>query len=170
MMKLSETPRVVAVMPLWRRPHLLPMIIEKLPDWLHGIVYILSPEDPYITSLLEIVKSTRCDYRVEIFMNKPLGRKLNHGVRTAMNEFEFDYLMNIGSDDIIHPDLLKEYRRQLDMLGIDGWPDMCMMGMNSGDWYDPNNRRAERIRYFDVPIIIGAGRLTHLSLLEHRNT
>jgi len=42
------------------------------------------------------------------FENQPLGRKKNFGLNKAM-EMEWDYLMELNSDDVIHPELLDQY-------------------------------------------------------------
>jgi hypothetical protein len=49
-------------------------------------------------------------YGIKWFMtdNYPLGKKKNTGLRAA-ERFDFDYLMEIGSDDLITNDLLTQY-------------------------------------------------------------
>jgi hypothetical protein len=54
-----------------------------------------------------------------MYKNEPLGEKKNAGLQKA-KEFEFDYLMEIGSDDLILNELLTDYKKYLgnDVFGI----------------------------------------------------
>jgi hypothetical protein len=53
--------------------------------------------------------------------NLPLGRKKNFGLREALKK-EFDYLVELGSDDLIKDELLELYRpsfeRRVSMIGM----------------------------------------------------
>ncbi len=54
--------------------------------------------------------------------NKPLGRKLNKGLEKALEQ-DFDYLLTIGSDNLINPELLKVYdyymKKGTGLIGVD---------------------------------------------------
>jgi hypothetical protein len=90
--------------------------------------------------------------------NSPLGLKWNEAVRIAMEHAgDFDYLMNMGSDDILAPHLPDAYAPYIEagtlMFGV---PDMYAWDAKAG-----------RGLYFAgyqppyTPIAIGAGRMIH---------
>jgi hypothetical protein len=45
-----------------------------------------------------------------IFPNEPLGRKKIAGLNFAHRNFEFDYLMELGSDDLVNPEIFELYK------------------------------------------------------------
>ena len=153
-------------MPIWQRVDVLRIIINRLPSWVSAVVYVLSPEDPQFDEVLSVIKDSRTPYTIAMHINNPLGAKINYGVQTALKTYRFNYLMNIGSDDIVHEDLLEAYRDKLQSLKLTDWPVNCMIGFDSGDWYQPSTGMAYRIRYWDVPILIGAGRWTSRDLAK----
>jgi glycosyltransferase involved in cell wall biosynthesis len=166
MVKIKDDPKVVAVMPVWGRPSVLRIVLKMIPSWVSGISFVISPEDRYYEDLLSVINEYEGDCKVSPHINRPLASKLNHGVRKALTYYQFDYLMNIGSDDIVHEGLLKAYRKELIKRGYKEWPTNTMMGCNSGDWVSFDKQQAYRIKYFDVPIIIGAGRFTSRDIVE----
>lgn len=56
--------------------------------------------------------------------NNPLGRKKNYGLKQASN-IDFDYMLEIGSDDIITDDLLDQYLEYYDKYEAFGVQDIC---------------------------------------------
>lgn len=54
--------------------------------------------------------------------NRPLGKKHNNGLKEAL-KLDFDYLMQLGSDDVILPELLEYYlywmQRGIPVFGVD---------------------------------------------------
>jgi hypothetical protein len=49
--------------------------------------------------------------------NLPLGRKKNFGIEKAL-EYEFDYLIEIGSDDILKSEILEAYKWDAPVIGL----------------------------------------------------
>lgn len=47
--------------------------------------------------------------------NKTLGAKFNAGLEAALDKFDFNYLMIMGDDDIMSPDLVTEYLPYMEM-------------------------------------------------------
>lgn len=50
---------------------------------------------------------TKLKYEFLFAANNPLGNKKNEGLKYALQNYQFDYLMEIGSDDIITNDYLE---------------------------------------------------------------
>jgi hypothetical protein len=87
--------------------------------------------------------------------NLPLGRKKNNGLQEAMN-FKFDYLLEIGSDDLVLNELLDWYAPMIDagerFFGI---RDIAYIESDTGEC----RRLISKSTY-------GAGRMIHRSALE----
>jgi len=100
--------RIISLTAVYGRPE-----VTKI--WASGIrrlkniitVVILSREDAQFHQNYEICKRTNL-HTVE-YPNNPLGEKLNQVITYILETFEFDYLMNIDSDDLIHPQLFTIY-------------------------------------------------------------
>lgn len=60
--------------------------------------------------------------------NNPLGKKLNYGLKKAF-ESEWDYIMQIGSDDIVTDELMNIYKPYMDK-GLEG------IGIREVHYYD----------------------------------
>lgn len=64
--------------------------------------------------------------------NKPLGRKMNKGMREALKS-EWDWLMQLGSDDFIEPKFLDYYWPYLQHEQFFGMRHLLVMDGRSGD-------------------------------------
>lgn len=63
--------------------------------------------------------------------NQPLGRKKNAGLKSAQ-AYDFDYLMEIGSDDLITLDLLTQYLDYVGVVDFFGISDAAYIESSSG--------------------------------------
>ncbi len=87
--------------------------------------------------------------------NKPLGRKKNFGLNACMR-YQWDYLIEIGSDDILRNEILDLY----EPLMIRKTP---FFGMKHLAFYDTKNGDCNRINTVDV---FGMGRCMERKMLE----
>lgn len=90
------------------------------------------------------------------FENKPLGRKKNAGLNYILKNYEFDYIMETGSDDLIHNRLLDFYLPYFESGEIFFNPD----GVSFYNMLDGRISKCEGHR------IIGAGRCFHRSVFH----
>lgn len=92
--------------------------------------------------------------------NQPLGNKWNRGLERAM-ENEFDYLLILGSDDLISNCLLDKYK---------GYNGVDMIGVKDFYMYDIQQKRVKYFAGYNVKynrnISIGAGRLIRRDIIE----
>ena len=58
--------------------------------------------------------------------NEQLGRKMNHGLSEAM-KLQFDYLMHLGSDDLITNNILSKYNNYIIYVLLDAY---CIHNMH----------------------------------------
>ena len=95
--------------------------------------------------------------------NKPIGRKFSQGLNEAL-ALNWDYVMVLGSDDVIHPDLFAYYIPQIeDGNKYFGTDTICIL--------DPPTKRA---KHFTIPPnnrigVCGPGRMIHRDIVKHFN-
>ena len=90
--------------------------------------------------------------------NHPVGRKKNYGLKQLANQ-EFDYLLEIGSDDLITNDLLTAYLPFFDQYEFFGISDAIYIESENG----------ECRRHISHKTTYGAGRIISKRLLEEMN-
>jgi hypothetical protein len=88
--------------------------------------------------------------------NNPLGRKKNRGIKEAL-KYDFDYLLEAGSDDLIHESLLDDYLPEM-IAGTN------FFGVNKCTFFET---ATGRIAEWENDFVIGAGRMFSRKLLEH---
>lgn len=90
--------------------------------------------------------------------NTPLGRKKNNGLQEA-RKFDFDYLLEIGSDDLVLNELLDWYQQSIESGELFfGIRDIAYIESDTGAC----RRLISKSTY-------GAGRMIHRSVLEKAN-
>ncbi len=94
--------RILTFTPVWRRPEIFEICLTGLKR-----LQSYRPDKFQIRPFF-IVSESQAAQQVERYgfdfiywENKPLGAKKNAGLKYAMQNFEFDYLMELGSDDLI---------------------------------------------------------------------
>ena len=98
--------KIIANIPCWKRPEVVRLMLQYIPDWLTP-VFCVSPEDPHVDELVSSIKLYGHD--VVMTPNEPLGLKQNKLISYIKCNYEFDYMMHLGSDDIINPNILSLY-------------------------------------------------------------
>lgn len=103
---------VLSLTTCWKRPdvtELAFMGLERLrahPKFNITPLAVLSPEDPCFDELQDLC--IKYDLYITTHRNRTLGQKKNHGLKIARS-FEFDYLMDIDSDNLASDTLLDKY-------------------------------------------------------------
>lgn len=154
--------KILMLIPVWKRPEILRLFLWRMqaviPDYAELMpLFILSPEDPH----LQVIEKFIDDYACVYYPNEYLGDKLNAGMLAAM-DYQWDYLMGMGSDNIYTPLMWNLYEDYFET-------GERYFGLNSFYVYDIiNNRAALFDKYVDEPKLggIGAGRVIHRSLIE----
>ena len=147
--------KVIILTPVWGRPDITQIwamgLICFIPkDW--RVLCILSAEDEQFNDNLKICQDSGFDFC--IYENNPLGKKLNAGVEYALS-YEWDYLMNLGSDDLVHPGLLQVYLPFFEK-------KMPFFGINRVFFYEKKTGKLAK----SVPYVWGAGRVIRRDLIE----
>lgn len=122
--------------------------LQQHPDFNIQALAVISEES--MIPLCEKYGIAWCMYK-----NEPLGEKKNYGLQKA-KEFEFDYLLEIGSDDLILNELLDDYKNYIGKFDFFGISDCAFINSDGG----------ECRRLISRSTTYGAGRMIHRSILE----
>lgn len=142
--------KILLLIAVWQRLDITELVYKHLKKVLPDNVDVLIVgSEPDHKKLATKYKFQYCEYE-----NK-LGAKLNYALSVALKS-EWDYLMQIGSDDIIHPDLFQEYKKYygLPVFGI----DKCYMHEHATG--------ETKLFSYNREAILGAGRMISRHAIE----
>lgn len=157
--------KVVTVIPCWRRPEVTDLCFQNLQwftssvkTWDVKAVAVISPDDPSSSKLLTLC--SRYGVRPVFYRNLPLGEKMNAGIHWVFKNMDFDYFMNLGSDDLIHPSIEGLYEPYIKATNL-------FFGIDNLWFWELNTGECHHFRaYNDTMKAIGAGRMIHRGLLK----
>lgn len=115
---------------VWRRPEITRLCflginrLRRHPKYNIQVLAVIS--EPEMISLCE-----SHDIKWVMHQNYPLGKKKNYGLNIC-KEYEFDWLMEIGSDDIITDAMLDHYYQKFSQYKFFGITDMAYIESESG--------------------------------------
>lgn len=121
--------RVLVFLAVWKRPEITEICFmgisrlrknSRLPIEAFAII---SEE-----SMIPLCKKYNITYT--FYKNEPLGEKKNHGLNEAM-KLEWDYLLEIGSDDLVKDELIELYEPYFGKYDLFGTKDAIII--NSAD-------------------------------------
>lgn len=157
--------RILILIPLWKRHEIFKIVaanlvhfINKTPEkYIINVLCIISPEDP---SAFEQLKTClKYNFHYFEYKNQPLGDKMNAGINHSLKNIQYDYLMNFGSDDLIHPDIFKLYESHFQKKEL-------FFGINNLFFYDTTEGKTIHYRTKDSVRCIGAGRMIIKELVQ----
>jgi len=157
--------KIVIVMPCWKRAEIVDLVVSQLDILFRdtkqiidlSVVYVFSYEDPELDQLFSIYLKAKHTRDFVFSSNKFLGKKLNDGIRYA-EKYDYDYIMNFGSDDLIHADIFKLYDEALKH-------NCAIIGINKVFFYNQQTNPV-LFSYYNQPNLVGAGRLIHRTVVE----
>lgn len=144
--------KILLFTPVWKRPEITEICfmgvnrLRKIGDV--DMLAVLSEDE--MIPLCE-------KYNIKYVMheNQPLGRKKNYGLRRSL-EYQWDYLVEIGSDDLLKNEFLTVYP----------W-DRDLMCLQDAAWVCSKTGKARRIK--DRTGKFGAGRAYSRKVVEAMN-
>ena len=155
--------KILILIPLWKRPEIWRIVCRNLlafrksVNWDIQILTVISPEDPDMKQLKRDCRVTGVD--ICYYSNHPVGRKMNAGVNYALHHYEFDYLMNFGSDDLIHPAIEKLYQPYFNC-------GCKFFGIDSLYFHNYYSKETFCFKLYTDGLACGAGRMIHRTILE----
>ena len=148
---------------MWKRPEVVEICLRNFSYFAencgHDIITlaILCPYDPDLKKLEQICR--KWSVNICYSPNLPLGRKMNAGINYALRRFEWDYLMNFGSDDLIHPSLFELYKAYFELYEP-------LFGVDSLYFYDLKTDKTLFFKCYTDGLAVGAGRMIHRSVFD----
>lgn len=156
--------RIISLVPVYKRPEVLEIVCKNLHEfnkrvksWYFKPVFLLSPEDVYLRQNQKIVK--RYGWKAIYFKNLPVSDKINAGIEYIYSYYSFDYLMNFGSDDLIHPNIEALYAPFLEK-------KVPLFGINTLYFVDMETKRTIFFDTYNTNGSIGAGRMIHRDVIR----
>ena len=155
--------KIVMICPVWKRHSIFKKFVKSFIEFKKAaphkvsieMVCVLSPEDPEYLNHCELLNKHKIKYVV--YTNFPVSRKMNALVNYVYQNYEFDYLMNIGSDDLINSKLWELYKPFI-------IAEEKYFGLNQFYCYDKKQNLSCLFRMDDM--IVGGGRMIHYSILK----
>lgn len=149
--------KILVFLALWKRPRITELCFKGLnrlrqhPNFDIQVLAVAS--EPEMLPLCE-----KYNVHAVTHENLPLGRKKNFGLQAAKS-FEFDYLLEIGSDTLVLNDLLDEYRRSF--IGVHHF-----FGIGDAAFIDSETQECRRVGGAST---YGGGRMISRVALEKMN-
>jgi hypothetical protein len=143
---------IKALIPLWKRPEITRICFEGIKR-LQKTIEI----DPVCIYSEQESKELCAEFGFEsyYFENDPLGRKMNFGLDRALDS-KWDYLITIGSDDLLSEALFEIYKPFMDSLKM-------AFGVGCIYFYDIKTGKQARQNGMQV---YGCGRMIHREVLD----
>lgn len=122
--------KLLVFLAVWKRPEITEicfMGLERLRNnSRHPIeaFAVISEE-----SMIPLCKKYRIKYT--FYKNEPLGEKKNYGLTKAM-ELDWDYMIEIGSDDLIKNELIEKYSNYFEKYEMFGTKDSIIIDSKTG--------------------------------------
>lgn len=145
--------KLLIYLALWQRPRITELCfmgidrLRKHPDYDIQVLAVASE-----TEMLPLCE--KYNVNVVTHTNLPLGQKKNFGLKAA-KQFQFDYLMEIGSDTLILSELLDEYKNEI---GVSHF-----FGVGDAAFIDSETRLCRRVTSAST---YGGGRMISREALE----
>jgi hypothetical protein len=146
--------KLLIYLAVWKRPQITELCflginrMRKHPDFDIQVLAVISEE-----SMIPLCEEYYIDW--VMYKNEPLGEKKNFGLSKA-KEFDFEYMMEIGSDDLILNELLDDYKNYIGKYDFFGINDAAYINSETG----------ECRRLMSNNSTYGAGRMIHRRVLE----
>lgn len=155
--------KILVFTPIWKRPEITRLYLDGLRRLIDACPFdtvpflILSREDPTYQEHFDLVMEHDINF-VEA-TNKTLGLKKNIALNHLLKNEQFDYLLELNSDGILHPDIWDLYNpymvNEIPLIGL----------RNLYFWDKVKNRVYFQWEYAMDGQTFGSGRLYHRSIL-----
>lgn len=123
--------RLLVFLAVWKRPEITEICfmglvrLRKKSRHPINVLAVISEE-----SMIPLCE--KYDVKWTLYKNEPLGEKKNHGLTEAM-KLEWDYLIEIGSDDLIKDELIEKYEPFFGKYEMFGTKDSVIINSENGN-------------------------------------
>lgn len=118
-------PKILIYLAVWKRPEITELCfmgLERLRKNFGTKAFAVISE----ASMIPLCIKYQVDYCLH--ENSPLGKKKNFGLQVAMTRHPFDYIIEIGSDDLLKNEIMEVYPWTFSFMGL-----RSFIQMNSED-------------------------------------
>lgn len=153
---MQTSTKILIYLAVWKRPEITELCfrgikrLQQHPDFEIEALAVISEE-----SMIPLCEKYGIHW--VMYKNDPVGEKKNFGLKKA-KEFQFDYLMEIGSDDLVLNELLDDYKNYVGKYEFFGISDCAYINSETGEC----RRLTSKSTY-------GAGRMISHKSLERAN-
>jgi hypothetical protein len=162
-MEKKKKTKIVIICPWWGRWEVTRMHCKNIKKFMHEAPYsieylaIISPGDKDYNENLETAFNfgfTVCQFR-----NIPVSQKINAGIAFALEKFDPEYIMNMGSDDLVSGDIWQLYKSYFD----DGDK---FFGIDSGHAINYYTKEAIYLDLYNDKYPVGGLRMIHTDCIK----
>lgn len=136
--------KILILLPIWKRENITSICLDNLIELqkIYNIEVLCIVSEQWAK-----IAAFEYGFKYVEAPNECLGTKMNIGVRESL-KYDYDYLMNLGSDDIITEELFETYERLFE-------EDNPMFGPTRVTFI---NSKSKEVKTCDYQAAIGAGR------------
>lgn len=157
--------KIAIIIPCWKRFEVLSLVMKQLDLFCDTVknridvivIYVFSANDPELDKIMLHYLQANHPRDYLYSPNEMLGQKLNDGIAHA-KQFKYDYIMNCGSDDLLHPDLMKLYEEAIH-------DNEMLFGINRVYFYE-KGKDPLLFSSYNHPYLVGAGRMIHKTVIN----
>lgn len=161
---MNKKPHIIILIPCYKRANILRICIDGITklievNKLYKItpVWLISPEDTELKAIRKLLTNQK--YVIE-YSNLQVGEKLNAGINFIHQTFKYDYLMNFGSDNIIHPNLLHLFKPYIEA-------KIHMFGLTNIYFHNYKHNETLFMALYDKLMPYGLARMIHYDVINH---
>lgn len=152
--------KIIIILPCWKRTEILKVVSKQFEVFINAnklkaeisVLFIFSEDDPQIKKQLSVFNSAKYPKDMIYASNEFLGNKINDGIKYAL-KLDFDYIMNMGSDNLIHESLIDLYANHI-------YKQTPLFGLNSLYFHNAGGKSIF-FKNYNRPHIVGAARMIH---------
>ena len=144
--------RIIILLPIWKRKSITMLCLSnlKLLKEKYNVDVLCVVSEDWVK-----MEAFNYGFKWVEVSNDDLGHKMNVGVEAVM-KLDFDYMMNLGSDDIINEKLFEIYEPYIKK-------GVGMFGITKATFIDSESKDC---KVCDYQIMIGAGRMISKAYLK----
>lgn len=154
---MQNTVKLLVYLAVWKRPKITEICfmglnrLRKIKGYDINVLAVISEEE-----MIPLCEKYNVNWVMHL--NTPLGRKKNFGLKHAL-KFDWEYLIEIGSDDLLKDEILDLYKPYLGKAPVIGLTSLCFI--NSEDL---------ACRFYSSRSGFGAGRAIQRKVIEKMGT
>jgi len=167
---VMNKPEICILIPVWKRPEILTYCIKGLANLYKVydnllVTFVLSRDDcKYTQNYVKIHSEIGYSFpfnSVVLDNNYPISQKMNQAIN-ELKLLSWDYLMNLGSDNVLNPDIFSIYQHYFNK-------KVPYFGLKSAYFINYYTKKVKKSTLDLDKLIFGAGRMISRDIIEQCN-